>query len=92
MFPYIGSKSIEVENKITKGLNIQADRLYYNKDEKVYFKVSKHGFLYIYSKVLESGYFSVIEKKLDKDGEFIETSKKRYTDTNFGEFSKAIIV
>lgn len=92
MFPYIGSKSIEVENKITKGLNVQSDKLYYNKDEKVYFKVSKHGFLYIYSKVLENGYFSVIEKKLDKDGDFVETSKKRYTDTNSCEFSKAIIV
>lgn len=92
MFPYIGSKSIEIENKITKELNIQVDKLYYNKDEKVYFRVTKHGFLYIYNKVFENGYFSVIEKKLNKDGEFVETSKKRYTNGNSGEFSRAIIV
>lgn len=92
MFPYIGSKSIEVENKITKGLNIQVDRLYYNKDEKVYFKVTKHGFLYIYNKVFENGYFSVIEKKLNKDGEFVETSKKRYTNDSSCEFSRANVV
>lgn len=92
MFPYIGSKSIEIESKITKGLNIQVDKLYYNKDEKVYFKVTKHGFLYIYNKVFENGYFSVIEKKLNKDGEFVETSKKRYTNNNSCEFSRANVV
>lgn len=93
MFPYVSTETNKELNLVTKGIDACVNKLYFNKDEKVYFLVTHHGFLRVFKKVNYENHISVIEKELSKDGEYVLVSKKNYSLEEIGSiFNGAVVI